>query len=95
MLTSIGMILNGSPPRTDRIPVRRGSHLAGRCEGTFWRATCRQEVRRIILAARCYEYNCNSPKTSHYRPESFMAFPGFLTEGPGNLMGAPESFTVG
>ena len=55
MLTAIGMILDGSPSTTDRIPVRRGSHLAGRCEAMFWRATCRQEVRRILLAARRYE----------------------------------------
>ena len=55
MLTSIGMILEGLPRAATRIAVRRGSHLAGRCEGTFWRATDRQEVRRIILAARRYE----------------------------------------
>jgi hypothetical protein len=55
MLTSIGRILNGSPTPAGRAPVRRGSHLAGRHEATFWRATDRQEVRRIILAARRYE----------------------------------------
>lgn len=36
-------------------PVRRQSRLAGRCEGVFWRKTDRQEVRRIVLAARRYE----------------------------------------
>jgi hypothetical protein len=55
MLTSIGRILNGSPTPAGRAPVRRGSHLAGRHEATFWRGTDRQEVRRIILAARRYE----------------------------------------
>ena len=55
MLTSIGLILDGSPKKASRIPVRRGSHLAGRHEATFWRATDRQEVRRIVLAARRYE----------------------------------------
>jgi hypothetical protein len=29
--------------------------LAGSCEGTFWRRTDRQEVRRVVLAARKYE----------------------------------------
>lgn len=36
-------------------PVRRNSRTAGRCEGVFWRRTDRQEVRRIVLAARRYE----------------------------------------
>lgn len=35
-------------------PVRRHSRLAGR-EGVFWRRTDRQEVRRIVLAAKRYE----------------------------------------
>lgn len=39
----------------DRQPVRRHSHLAGRCEGLFWRRTDRQDVRRIVLAARRYD----------------------------------------
>ncbi len=39
----------------NRQPVRRHSHQAGRCEGVFWRRTDRQEVRRILLAARRYE----------------------------------------
>jgi len=29
--------------------------LAGRCEGTFWCRTDRQQVRRVVLAARRYE----------------------------------------
>jgi len=60
MPRSIGAILAGSPkaegrPVRDRIPVRRGSHRRGRCEGTFWRPTDRREVRRILLAARRYD----------------------------------------
>jgi hypothetical protein len=39
----------------DRIPVRRHSRLAGHCEGLFWRRTTRQDMRRIVLAARRYE----------------------------------------
>lgn len=35
-------------------PVRRESRLAGR-EGAFWRSTARQEISRIILAAKRYE----------------------------------------
>lgn len=42
-------------PQPTGAPVRRHSRLAGRCEGVFWRRTDRQEVRRIILAARRYE----------------------------------------
>ena len=42
-------------PRQDRAPVRRHSYPAGRCEGAVWRRTDRQEVRRIVLAARRYE----------------------------------------
>lgn len=53
MLTSIGAILDG--PQASRTQVRRHSRLAGRCEGVFWRGTSRQEVRRIVLAARRYE----------------------------------------
>jgi len=53
MLISIGTILDG--PQASRSPVRRHSHLAGRCEGLFWRKTDRQEVRKIVLAARRYE----------------------------------------
>jgi hypothetical protein len=35
--------------------VRRGSRLVGTCEGAFWRRTDRQEVRRVVLAAKRYE----------------------------------------
>ncbi|TNC63115.1 helix-turn-helix domain-containing protein [Rubellimicrobium roseum] len=55
MFTTIGAVLTGAPAGAAPQPVRRGSHLAGRCEGTFWRATSRQEVRRILLAARRFD----------------------------------------
>jgi hypothetical protein len=55
MFTTIGAILDGAPAGPACPPVRRGSHLAGRCEGVFWRSISRQEVRRICLAARRYE----------------------------------------
>ena len=41
-------------------PVRRHSRIAGR-EGVFWRSTNRQEVRRIMLAARRYELATRQP----------------------------------
>ena len=56
MFTPIGAALAGSaPPAPDRQPVRRHSRLVGRCEGVFWRGMSRQEVRRVLLAARHYE----------------------------------------
>ncbi len=55
MLTSIGAILDGAPAGPAPQPVRRGSHRAGRCEGQFWKPISRQEVRRVLLAARRYE----------------------------------------
>jgi hypothetical protein len=56
MFTPIGAALAGAaPPAPDRQPVRRHSRLVGRCEGVFWRRTDRQEVRRVLLAARRYE----------------------------------------
>ena len=55
MLTSIGAVLNGAPPGPAPQPVRRGSHRAGRCEAMFWRPTSRQEIRRVVLAARRYD----------------------------------------
>jgi hypothetical protein len=55
MFTPIGALLTGAPAGPAPQPVRRGSRLAGRCEGTFWHAISRQEVGRILLAARRYE----------------------------------------
>ncbi len=55
MIKTIGAVLGGPTPRVDRHKVRGGSHLAGSCEGAFWSRTDRQEVRRIVLAARRYD----------------------------------------
>lgn len=55
MFTTIGAALTGAPAARARQPVRRHSRLLGRCESVFWRPTSRQEVRRILLAARRYE----------------------------------------
>lgn len=55
MFTTIGQALGQPHARQDRVPVRRQSRLAGRCESLFWRRTAYQEVRRIVLAARRYE----------------------------------------
>jgi hypothetical protein len=55
MLQHIGAALGQPNARQDRQPVWRHSRLTGRCEGVFWRRTSRQEVRRIVLAARRYE----------------------------------------
>ena len=55
MFKSIGAALGQPSMRPDRVQVRRHSHLAGRCEGVFWRRTDRREVRRVVLAARRYE----------------------------------------
>ena len=68
MFESIGAIASAGPlsddlearrsakaARRTEQPVRRQSRLAGRCEGVFWRPTNRQEVQRIVLAARRYE----------------------------------------
>ena len=64
MMKTIGAVLGGptlgrSAPvgrgRRVRDPVRRGSRLAGTCEGPFWRPTPRAEARRVVLAAKRYE----------------------------------------
>lgn len=36
-------------------PVRRHSHEAGRCEGTFWRPMDKRDARMIALAAEKYD----------------------------------------
>lgn len=55
MMKQIGAALQGAPAARAPEPVRRHSRLAGRCEGTFWRATTRADVRRAVLAARRYD----------------------------------------
>lgn len=54
MFQAIGEVV-GRPAERARTPVRRHSRAAGRCENVFWRRTGRQEVSRIVLAARRYE----------------------------------------
>ena len=55
MFAALGTILEDSSTSRTSTPVRRHSRAAGRCEGVFWRRTDRQEVRKIVLAARRYE----------------------------------------
>ncbi len=59
MMRQVGAVLGGPTPgggaRAGRHPVRRGSRLAGSCEGAFWRPVPRAEVRRVVLAAKRYE----------------------------------------
>lgn len=55
MFETIGTVLAGAPAGRERTPVRRQSRAAGRCEGVFWRRTDRQEVQKILLAAKRYE----------------------------------------
>lgn len=55
MFKTIGAAMGQPNARPDRQPVRRHSHMAGRCEGVWWRRTDRREVRRVVLAARRYE----------------------------------------
>lgn len=61
MFKSIGAALGQPSTDRDRQPVRRHSYPAGRCEGVFWRRTSRQEVRRIVLAARRYDVVGRAP----------------------------------
>ncbi len=51
----LGSLIPGGGARVGRHPVRRGSRLAGSCEGAFWRPVPRAEVRRVVLAAKRYE----------------------------------------
>lgn len=54
----IGEALSQGPrPRgcKDRQPVHRHSYRRGRCEGTYWRQTNRQETRRILLGAQKFD----------------------------------------
>ncbi|TNC45035.1 helix-turn-helix domain-containing protein [Rubellimicrobium rubrum] len=66
MMRQVGALLEGGPGGRSsagqggraaraRRPVRRGSRLVGTCEGAWWRRTDRQEVRRVLLAAKRYE----------------------------------------
>jgi hypothetical protein len=48
------------PKRTGE-PVHRHSRTKGHCEGVFWRPTSRQDVRRIVDAAKRYELAGRQP----------------------------------
>ena len=43
------------PPERCPTPVRRHSHFKGRSEARIWRPTNRQEVQKVLLAAKRYE----------------------------------------
>ncbi|NTG38695.1 helix-turn-helix domain-containing protein [Agrobacterium rhizogenes] len=55
MFEQIGAALAGAPNGRAPTPVRRQSRALGRCEAVFWRRTNREEVQRILLAAKRYE----------------------------------------
>ncbi|MQW30258.1 helix-turn-helix domain-containing protein [Sinorhizobium meliloti] len=55
MFEQIGAALAGAPNGRVRTPVRRQSRARGHCEAVFWRRTNRDEVQRILLAAKRYE----------------------------------------
>lgn len=61
MFKTIGDIVGGAQPQRERAPIRGKSRAAGRCEGIFWRRTDRQEMRRIVMAARRYELTTRQP----------------------------------
>jgi len=64
MFAPLGDILtaqHGRKPLRTVEPVRRHSRAVGRCEGVFWRRTDREEVRRIVMAARRYELATRQP----------------------------------
>lgn len=51
---SFGLVMP-PPPERCPTPVRRHSHFKGRSEGRIWRPTNRQEVEKVLLAAKRYE----------------------------------------
>lgn len=60
----IGSVVDGAHPN-DREknpkPIRRNSHRAGSCEASFWRGTSRQDVQKVLMAARQYERAKRAP----------------------------------
>ncbi|AEG58260.1 replication protein A [Sinorhizobium meliloti] len=61
MFEQVGAALAGAPNGRVRTPVRRQSRARGHCEAVFWRCTDRQQVQRILLAAKLYERNERQP----------------------------------
>ena len=59
----IATTFTGRPPKARRAPdpVRRGSRRAGTCEAGFWGKTSRQDVQKILMAARRYELTYKLP----------------------------------
>lgn len=56
MFEQIGTVFAKTRNRQQaREPVRRHSYQRGRCEGVFWKRTSREEVQRILFAAKHYE----------------------------------------
>lgn len=55
MFEQIGAALGKAPNGRVCTPVRGQSRARGRCEAVFWRRTNRQDVQRILLAAKRYE----------------------------------------
>ena len=51
---NIGLVMP-PPPERCPTPVRRHSHFKGRSEARIWRPTNRQEVQKVLLAAKRYE----------------------------------------
>ena len=51
---ALGLVMPPAPARCPT-PVRRHSHFKGRSEGRIWRPTNRQEVQKVLLAAKRYE----------------------------------------
>ena len=63
MFAQIGAVMDhitGKRRRTGA-PVHRHSKPAGKCEAAIWRPTKRDDVRRIVLAARRYEIAHKAP----------------------------------
>ncbi|RVG78010.1 helix-turn-helix domain-containing protein [Sinorhizobium meliloti] len=61
MFEQIGAALAAAPKGRVRAPVRRQSRARGHCEAVFWCRTDRQQVQRILLAAKLYERNERQP----------------------------------
>lgn len=45
----------------ERKPIHRNSRRKGSCEASFWRGTSRQDVQKILMAARYYDRSKKEP----------------------------------